>query len=202
MAQITYANKVALNVNPEIAAINKVQDTDMNEIKQVVNDNYNNTIQITNSQPTEPDNKIWIDTGEVQNSGSELPMVYPVGSIYMSVNNTNPATLFGFGTWEQIKDTFLLSAGDTYTAGDTGGSATHTLTVDEMPSHHHNLTTAYSGGTWARNYYGFIPNVGNDGQLNSLYNEAPPNRTNDVGGGQAFSTMPPYLAIYVWKRTA
>ena len=62
MGQITYANKVALNVNPEIAAINKVQDTDMNEIKQVVNDNYNNTIQISNTQPSDSDWKIWIDS--------------------------------------------------------------------------------------------------------------------------------------------
>lgn len=61
---------------------------------------------------------------------------YPVGSIYMSVNNTNPSVLFG-GTWERLKDTFLLASGDTYTAGNTGGEATHTLTTDEMPSHTH-----------------------------------------------------------------
>lgn len=72
MAQITYANKVALNENPEVADINKVKDSDMNEIKQVVNDNYNNTIQITDTEPTDSDNKIWIDTNEVQNMGSEI----------------------------------------------------------------------------------------------------------------------------------
>lgn len=76
MAQITYADKVALNVNPEIAAINKVQDTDMNEIKQVVNDNYNNTIQITNTEPTDSDNKIWIDTGEIGSQASEITNEY------------------------------------------------------------------------------------------------------------------------------
>lgn len=194
MAQITYANKVALNVNPEIAAINKVQDTDMNEIKQVVNDNYNNTIQITNTEPTDSDNKIWIDTGEVQNSGSELPMVYPVGSIYMSVNNTNPATLFGFGTWEQIKDTFLLSAGDTYTAGDTGGEATHTLTTDEMPSHSHAI-------------YGWGYSSGNETSAAQKFSGI--NRTNEylkdtktAGSGAAHNNMPPYLVVYMWKRTA
>ena len=53
-------------------------------------------------------------------------VIYPVGAIYISTVSTNPADLFGFGTWEQIKDVFLLSAGTTYTAGSTGGEATHT----------------------------------------------------------------------------
>lgn len=75
-----------------------------------------------------------------------IDAIYPVGSIYMSVNSTSPATLFG-GTWTQIKDTFLLSAGDTYTAGDTGGEATHTLTSGEMPIHNHTFTgEAHSHG--------------------------------------------------------
>lgn len=76
MAQITYTNKVALNENPEIANINKVTDDDMNEIKQVVNDNYNNTIQITDTEPTDSDNKIWIDTGEVGSQVSEITNEY------------------------------------------------------------------------------------------------------------------------------
>ena len=58
-----------------------------------------------------------------------LDKIHPVGSIYISENSTSPATLFG-GTWERVKDRFLLAAGDTYSAGSTGGSATHTLTVD------------------------------------------------------------------------
>lgn len=76
MAQITYTNKVALNENPEIAAINKVSDDDMNEIKQVVNDNYNNTIQITDTQPSDNDWKLWIDTGEVSAAASEITNTY------------------------------------------------------------------------------------------------------------------------------
>lgn len=76
MAQITYTNKVALNENPEIAAINKVSDDDMNEIKQVVNANYNNTIQITDTQPSDNDWKIWIDTGEVSAAASEITNTY------------------------------------------------------------------------------------------------------------------------------
>lgn len=116
-------------------------------------------------------------------------MMYPVGSIYISVTNTNPSDLFG-GTWEQIKDLFLLSAGDTYSVGETGGSATHTLTVNEMPNHNHTLkgsavgssdkgeTVAYGGAT-----------SGID--MRSL---------SSTGGGQSFSIMPPYLAVYMWKR--
>lgn len=73
-----------------------------------------------------------IDSG-VNNSALSA---YPVGSIYLSVNSTSPTTLFG-GTWVQLKDKFMLTAGDTYVAGTTGGEATHTLSVNEMPSHTH-----------------------------------------------------------------
>ena len=71
--------------------------------------------------------------------------IYPIGSIYMSVNNVDPSTIFG-GTWQQIKDRFLLACGDTYNNGETGGDANHTpsgtvgnhtLTVNEMPAHNH-----------------------------------------------------------------
>lgn len=123
--------------------------------------------------------------------------VYPVGSIYMSVNATSPATLFG-GTWERIKDTFLLSAGDTYSAGDTGGEATHTLTVNEMPTHYHEglywgdfsvPLALNSGGLPLR-----LSHTGS-GADNGFW-------TGKTGGGQAHNNMPPYLAVYVWKRTA
>lgn len=67
-----------------------------------------------------------------------LNAVYPVGSIYMSVNSTSPSSLFG-GTWVQLKDRFLLGAGDTYSNGATGGAATHTLTAAEMPGHTHTV---------------------------------------------------------------
>ena len=75
-----------------------------------------------------------------------IDAIYPVGSIYMSVASTSPATLFG-GTWVQIEDTFLLAAGTNHTAGDTGGEETHTLTTQEMPTHNHTFTgTAHSHG--------------------------------------------------------
>jgi microcystin-dependent protein len=52
---------------------------------------------------------------------------------------TNPATLWGIGTWESVQGKFLLGAGGGYTAGSTGGAATHTLTANEMPSHYHKI---------------------------------------------------------------
>ena len=79
------------------------------------------------------------------NSQAITSAVYPVGSIYLSINSTNPSTLFG-GTWEQIKDKFLLACGDTYTNGSTGGEATHTLTTNEIPSHSHTASTNSTGG--------------------------------------------------------
>ena len=109
MAQITYTNKVALNENPEIADINKVTDDDMNEIKQVVNDNYNNTIQITDTEPSDSDNKIWIDTGEVGSAVSEITNEYSTSTgLGYSANYVN--NLF------QIKN---LWNGNKYTANDT-----------------------------------------------------------------------------------
>lgn len=124
-------------------------------------------------------------------AGLSFDDIYPIGSIYMSVNNTSPSTLFG-GTWVQIKDTFLLSAGDTYTAGDTGGSATHTLTVDEIPSHNHIVKPFYGG-------------VGNGNALQRGYSGSSTSinyGSENTGGGQAHNNMPPYLVVYMWKRTA
>lgn len=132
---------------------------------------------------------------------SVADVVYPIGSIYMSVTATSPATLFG-GTWEQIKDTFLLSAGDTYSAGDTGGEAEHTLTVDEMPSHGHDVNTTHAGsgcGFYRTNASGgsswAMLTGGRSGSMGYPY-------AANTGGGQAHNNMPPFLAVYVWKRTA
>jgi len=116
--------------------------------------------------------------------------IYPVGSIYMSINSTDPSELFG-GEWEQIKDKFLLACGTTYSNGATGGEATHKLTVNEIPSHRHeengSMTIGFSSGDYLR--------VGSGSQTDGQY-------TNYTGGGQAHNNMPPYLAVYCWVRTA
>ena len=106
MAQISYTNKVALNENPEILDINKVTDDDMNEIKQVVNDNYNNTIQITDTEPTDSDNKIWIDTGEVGSAVSEITNEYSTSTgLGYSANYIN--NLHTYSTNEQRIGTWI-----------------------------------------------------------------------------------------------
>ena len=118
-----------------------------------------------------------------------LNLTYPVGAIYMSVASTSPATLFG-GTWTRIQDAFLLAAGTTYSAGATGGAATHTLATNEIPSHNHNFVNKKVGGTGTTQWVWETGGSNNTTAITS------------TGGGQAHNNMPPYLAVYVWKRTA
>lgn len=125
------------------------------------------------------------------NDKTIFDLIYPIGSIYISVNSTNPADIFG-GYWVQIKDKFLLACGDTYAPGSEGGEATHTLTVDEMPSHTHNDGTAYDRGIDA-----------DEGGVSAVVywdNTMGTRTTTETGGGQAHNNMPPYLAVYVWMR--
>ena len=117
---------------------------------------------------------------------------YPIGAIYMSTNSTNPSTLFG-GTWEQIKDKFLLASGDTYANGSTGGEASHTLTVNEMPSHNHGSDIRIhqnNGGNKNMNRTTWSSSGDSGGQFS----------THNTGGNQAHNNLPPYLSVYMWQR--
>lgn len=130
-----------------------------------------------------------------------LNMVYPIGSIYISVNSANPNTLFG-GAWEAIEERFLLASGTNYTAGTTGGEATHTLTVAEMPKHYHNI--AYYKSTWTET----VSNKTNTTQYGAYTNTKVRYASDDynnnggtsVGESRAHNNMPPYLVVYMWKR--
>lgn len=124
-----------------------------------------------------------------------LDVVYPVGSIYLSMNDNNPSVLFG-GTWEQLKDRFLLGAGDSYAVGTMGGEKEHTLTVDELPPHNHAypITSANrtEEATLKANKFG-----------NAYSTEADWVYTDGSGcEGDSHNNMPPYLAVYMWKRVA
>ena len=197
--------------------------------------------------------------GQLQDTASKL---YPVGSVYISFSATDPSTLFG-GTWQRLKDTFLLANGDSYAPNTTGGSATKTIGVTNMPSHNHtvsasgnhthSVTTSASGShshtRGTMNITGRIGNVdessssstgafyrsGRSGKLENQGGDADPNvyfdasrswtgststapnhthtvnitssgshthTTNNTGGGTPLNIMPPYMTVYMWKRTA
>ena len=145
-----------------------------------------------------------------------IDIIYPIGSIYETLDeNFNPNTSFG-GDWERIEGRFLFGAGnltatpnsinsygelnpiwETTPVGETAGQFTHVLTVAEMPSHNHNVML--NKGTDDSNF----SSVGNEFQggdsnaptLNTTY-------IHTTGGSGAHNNMPPYLAICIWKRTA
>lgn len=116
--------------------------------------------------------------------------IYPVGSIYISTAAANPADLFTGTQWEAIQDRFLLAASTSHPAGQMDGEETHTLTINEMPSHTHQITFATNSlakGTDRR-----TPQTHDQDRMETL----------PTGGGQPHNNMPPYLAVYMWKRTA
>lgn len=205
----------------------------MNEYDYIINaftkEGENTNLEVNNldvSCITSKSNKFELDSNgnltvqslNVKNQNFEQEamrdFIYPVGSIYMSVNEANPGTLFG-GTWEQLRDRFLLGCGDTYKNGATGGEETHSLTIDEMPSHNHTATTNTTGahrhgynGWWgyaAGSAKGSVANERlSDSERWDPFNSAGDHShivtINNTGSSQAHNNMPPYLAVYIWKR--
>lgn len=155
-----------------------------------------------------------------------VDVIYPIGSIYMSVNNTSPATLFG-GTWQKIEGRFLLASGttsgenptidNTYTLGDTDGSKdavvvehTHTQNAHSHDAYYsafvessENLgITAKWNVTHTSGNTGFIYSTLNP-TLNRSTHTASTTATNqNTGEDGTNKNMPPYLVVNVWERTA
>ena len=172
----------------------------------------------------------WAKIAYLTDCTDTLKKVYPIGSIYMSTVSTNPATLFGFGTWEAMPAGRVLLAqgksswGTTYNAGSTGGEATHQLTVGELPSHNHTATISTT------NLTGWFTNNGNSDTANSdgtifkaskrtgqgsssggaadggkfTFNGAHAHTItiNNSGSNQSHNNIQPYISVYMWKRTA
>lgn len=125
-----------------------------------------------------------------------LLQAYPVGAIYISTVATPPSELFG-GTWEAIGGRFLIGVDSTYTIGSTGGEATHTLSVSEMPSHSH----AFNNISWGGKSLSYSLDNGNF----TIYDASSAypigaRYMKQVGSSQPHNNMPPYLAVYMWKR--
>lgn len=142
--------------------------------------------------------------------------IYPVGQIVEYASNINPNDLYSWQTWEQIKDVFTLSAGDKYTIGDTGGAATVTLTIDQIPAHWHTATASNDGehihsGVAKRNVNwqagsDWTSDSGNlvagDGNTNNAGGHSHKIEIQNTGGDAAHNNMPPYLVTIKWKRTS
>ena len=129
-----------------------------------------------------------------------LDMFYPIGTIYQTTDSTfDPAEKWG-GTWETIKGRFLLSDGNGYTAGSTGGEATHKLTAQEMPSHTHTMYVNNDGSSssWQPDTGTYL--VKSDYVTTSTKNYQAKLAQSAVGSGQAHNNMPPYLVVCTWKR--
>ena len=137
-----------------------------------------------------------------------LNYMYPVGSIYISVNSTSPQTLFG-GIWEQIQGKFLLASSSSHTAGSTGGVESNTLTINNLPSHSHtyprlrlvsppDTSSLRNEDFWA---YETSTAGGSNAHQFGLVDTGNTDNTSSVGSGTAIDNMPPYLSVYVWKRT-
>lgn len=157
-----------------------------------------------------------------------IDKVYPIGSIYMSVNSTSPATLFG-GTWVRWGNGRIPIGVDTSqtefnTVEKTGGEKTHTLTAAEMPQHNHSIsaqtvaTTSNGAHTHSAKYSNTANSNGSAARVNGNGNlegypinsngahthnvTIPAHNTDSKGSGTAHNNLPPYITCYMWKRTA
>lgn len=133
-----------------------------------------------------------------------LERLLPVGSIveWSPVDSgkadlSTPAKVaayYGFGTWEAYgSGQMLLGVSDGHAIGSTGGEETHRLTIDEMPSHNHNVNLGYGSG-------GMGSSCGRVDANNPANRSWGP--TGMSGGGQSHNNMPPYITVYRWRRTA
>ena len=179
-------NETNINIENNANAIKTNQTNILTNTKSIGENSANILTNKTN---------ISTNTKSIESINSTLnkmiDTIYPIGSIYLSMTTTNPQTLFGVGTWERIKDRFLLGCGDSYTSiGIYGGEETHTLTVDELPPHSHtydafDYTVQQASGTITSGHAGY--------DVSS---------TSTVGGGQPHNNMPPYVTCYIWKRVS
>lgn len=158
-----------------------------------------------------------LEDGTPRKVAGGSPDPYPVGSIYISTLPTSPASMYG-GTWKEIKDCFLWSAGDTssitytengtsvtksLTAGSRGGEFSHKLVTSEMPAHSHSVKYAIdtTGGNPQENFDIWSWYNNSFGQFSSSVRRLAAYAAQSSQGGSAVhNNMPPYLSVYMWER--
>lgn len=169
-------------------------------------DDFNFNVPVSILSPTDSNNpatKQYVDNTVstlTEKFASIIDIIYPVGSIYMSVNAADPSTLFSGTSWEKLEGRFLLGSDSTYKPGSTGGEATHTLTYDEMPKHTHPMYSYNYGGdgTWTPDEGSYLVDSVTDNKTTWWARLA----MGYAGGGAAHNNMPPYLVVNMWKRTS
>lgn len=122
-------------------------------------------------------------------TGTIFDAIYPVGSIYLAYNHTNPGTLFPGTTWARIYGAFPWFTDGNGQIGLTGGERTVTLTASQIPSHNHGGT--YTNAGTARTH-AWLASGGSAMGYDTV----------NTGGGEAHNNMPPYIQISAWRRTA
>ena len=179
----------------KIAELEKIVSDNKSELNNKIENNKTSILNLTNKE----------------NSNNVFLKTYPVGSIYISTSSANPSTIYG-GTWEryrQGKTLVGLNEGEPgfNTINKTGGEKTHTLTINEMPSHNHNLgghTFLWGENVGTVNIKNANAEAGTTSQ-NRLYtyqNQYGWANTLVNGGSQPHNNLQPYITVYMWKRTS
>ena len=153
------------------------------------------------------------DFKEISGTWSVEVPGYPIGSIYTSTNSTSPATLFG-GTWQEITGRFLLAHDSSHPAASTGGEYSHTLIREEIPNYvignvpmpvPPNHTNWNNGGIIGSSLGSASSSkVGiynRDGWQNLTSGTQYSYQISSNGAGRSHNNTPPYLSVYMWKRT-
>jgi len=184
-------------------------DDEFNAIQTSINSKADTNSPALAGTPTAPTASTGINTTqiattafvqqEITANATDLSAAWPVGSVYINAtDDTNPATLLGFGTWLAFGEGRVIVGVDAddedetnnfSTAGSTGGAKTHQLTVDEMPSHRH--TTPGSDNSAALQYGAPTDDFGEADGFSGY-----------TGGDEPHNNLQPYIVVYMWKRTA
>lgn len=194
-------------------SVNNLQDGEL-AITLDTNKLYTNKGQISpdnvyvgDTEPTDSNIKCWVSPSGKIDLSSLWDQIYPVGSIYITVNATNPSTLFG-GVWEKIEGRFLIGTGSNKAnttsywgelsannhampVKEMGGEAKHTISVQEMPSHQHEISLPDGGDLYTSSVEWKVTQTGRAyaGDMISA-----------TGNNQPHNNIPPYYAVNMWQR--